>query len=108
MTLTELISLSGIPTDRIAKIDFPVETELPFATWINKTPQTISADGRTVAVIPRIAVEIYCEPEDEETHILFENALMDKGICFSVAAGYLGQDQQMDMWVYEFDHKEEY
>lgn len=42
-------------------------------------------------------------------HISYlRTALMDKGICFSVAAGYLGQDQQMDMWVYEFDRKEEY
>lgn len=108
MTLKELISRSGIPQERIAKLDFQCEVELPFATYINKSPQVIEADGKVVKIIPRVAVEIYCDPEDDDTHIAFEHALDEQDICFSVSCGYLGQDQQMDMWVYEFNKKEEY
>lgn len=108
MTLEELVSQAGIPPERFSKYDFPSETELPYSTWINKSPKVIEADGKVVKIIPRIAVELYCEPDDEETHTKFENALMEHGICFSVAAAYLGQDEQMDMWVYEFNAKEEY
>lgn len=108
MTLFEMIAESGINPDNIAHICFTSAVEPPYCTVINRNPNVITADGEVVEIIEKLAVELYCEPSDETTHLALEQVFNNHKICYNVQCTYLGADEYLNMWIYTFDKKEDY
>lgn len=108
MTVKEMLMEAGIKEDNIALLSFTSSPEAPFAAILKSDIKAISADGVVAAIVEMTAVELYCEPDDEETHRKFEKILDRQKVNYEAGIVRFSGDWDMYEYIYKFINKEDY
>jgi len=108
MTITEMLIEAGVDKDNITVLSFASSPETPYAAIVKSTPKTICADGVVTSLSELVTVELYCEPEDEETHKKFEYVLNSHEVNYKAALAVFSGDFYMYEYIYRFELKEDY